>query len=314
MAVNKNKSIEEGYKEITTAILTAASKSIPKGRRKNYKPFWTPELESKVKSRKQARKHAEKDPSPKNRTEYKRLQACVKLETKKAKRERWQKTCGELDLAQQGHKAWKLLHNLEGKKKKKNAGIWHTDKEIHTDKKKATILNKYFATVNKKRRRKALDSALQDILKQKERNQKNIHEVFELEFTMGELNIAMKKLKPRKAPGPDKITNEMLLNLNNESKMKILSFINRTWQDSNIPKAWRTATITPILKPGKKENESSSYRPISLTLSLGKLAERMVNSRLYWWLEQANIHNRNQQDFVKPCVLRTNSAALSNKP
>ena len=37
-------------------------------------------------------------------------------------------------------------------------------------------------------------------------------------------------------------------------------------------------------KKGKPSEDLSSYRPIPLTSVLGKLAERMINSRLYWWL------------------------------
>ena len=293
-------SIEEEYREITRIILSTAVKTIPKGRRKRFKPFWTPELEAKVKERKHFRKLAEKAPTPQNRTQYNKLSAEVKLETKKAKKDRWQKTCAEIDLSQHGHKAWKLLHNLEGKKKRSNPKAWQTEKgEIVSDKRKATILNTHFASVNRKQRRKRLDKGIHRILKQKEKRRNTVHEVFNKNFTSGELELALKKLKQRKAPGPDKITNEMLLHLGSKGKRKILEFINRTWQKSYLPKAWRTATITPILKPGKPEGSPASYRPISLTSSLGKLAERMVNSRLYWWLEQTQTLNLNQAGFRK---------------
>ena len=69
-------------------------------------------------------------------------------------------------------------------------------------------------------------------------------------------------------------------------KLYLLDFINRTWRDRALPAAWRTATINPILKKGKKAGDPRNYRPISLTSSIGKLAERMVNYRLYWWLEK----------------------------
>ena len=83
----------------------------------------------------------------------------------------------------------------------------------------------------------------------------------------------MKKLKSRKSPGPDGITNEMLRNLGTVSKQVLLVLFNKTWREGKLPTAWRTAHIKPILKKGKPANDPKSYRPISLTSCMGKLAE-----------------------------------------
>ena len=45
------------------------------------------------------------------------------------------------------------------------------------------------------------------------------------------------------------------------------------------------ACIVPILKPGKVGSDPSSYRPITLTSVLCKIMERMVTSRLVYFLE-----------------------------
>ena len=68
-----------------------------------------------------------------------------------------------------------------------------------------------------------------------------------------------------------------------------------------MPKEWLTAKIVPILKQGKTAGKPKSYRPISLTSCVGKLAERMVNNRLYWWLEKNKILNDSQAGFRKGC-------------
>ena len=115
------------------------------------------------------------------------------------------------------------------------------------------------------------------------------------------MDRAFKKLKTKKAPGPDKITNEMLLKLGNKAKIILLKFINKTWAEGYIPKAWRTANIKPIPKKDKPANEPNNFRPISLTSSIGKLAERMVNHRLYRWLEDNNIIDNSQAGFRKGC-------------
>ena len=55
--------------------------------------------------------------------------------------------------------------------------------------------------------------------------------------------------------------------------------------------------MMPVHKPGKKRNEASSYRPISLTSCIGKTMERMINTRLSWYLESNNIITPEQAGF-----------------
>jgi len=123
--------------------------------------------------------------------------------------------------------------------------------------------------------------------------------LFEEDFNIVELCQALRKLKQKKAPGPDKIHNEMLFNLGTKGKEVLCRLVNTTWRTSGIPKAWRTAQIIPLLKKGKPPGEAKSYRPISLTSCIGKLAERMVNNRLYWYLENSNSLNPHQAGFRK---------------
>ena len=105
--------------------------------------------------------------------------------------------------------------------------------------------------------------------------------IFEDPLTLGELDSALSKLKMRKSPGPDKIHNEMLQNLDEKGKSLVLKLFNRTWTEGTLPKAWKLATITPVLKPGKKANDPKNYWPILLTSCLGKLCELILNHRLY---------------------------------
>ena len=121
--------------------------------------------------------------------------------------------------------------------------------------------------------------------------------IFDDPLTSRELNIAVRQLKKGKSPGPDKIHYEMLQNLGSKGMAMVLNLFNRTWKDGCLPKAWKLATITPILKKGKTANNPKSFRPISLTSCLGKLCERIMNSRLYWWLESSGLISQFQAGF-----------------
>ena len=301
--IPSGKSIEETYKLMTSAILESAKNTIPKGNRKRYKPFWNEELEKASKERKQLRKEIEEaaNPSRELKTAYNRATGKVRHLSKTSKRERWRDTCRKLDLNKDSKKAWKLLDNMSGSNKKTNPQPIQFDGKTTTNaRKKATIFNRTFAKINKSSKRTALDKALFKLFKKKKNRPSNIA-AFDKVFSETELEAALKKLKVCKAPGADKIKNEMIINLGLEAKRILLNFINRTWTESSLPSAWRTAIINPVLKKGKTAGDPKNYRPISLTSCIGKLAERMVNYRLYWWLENNHVLNQAQAGFRRGC-------------
>ena len=96
------------------------------------------------------------------------------------------------------------------------------------------------------------------------------------------------------APGPDEIHNLMIKNLPTECKEYLLQTLNDFWTSNQFPQLWLESTILPISKPGKDRTKPTSYRPISLTSTLCKLNERMVNRRLTWTLDQKECWNNIQ--------------------
>ena len=99
-------------------------------------------------------------------------------------------------------------------------------------------------------------------------------------FSTQELDTQIQNLKMRKAPGPDGVCGEHIRHLGPIAKAALLDLINRSWLRSEVPSSWKRARIIPIIKTGKDPQKTSSYRPISLTSHIAKLAERMVGARL----------------------------------
>ena len=132
--------------------------------------------------------------------------------------------------------------------------------------KKAEAFNKHISNVSKSTWRTNQDKALWKQFKLHEKSPTCNDLPFEQDFSLQELDKSIRRAPQKKAPGPDKITNEMIAHLGKVAKTKLLSFINRTWRESKLPTQWRTAKITPILKKGKPARlpSTSSYRPISL--------------------------------------------------
>ena len=293
-----NRSIDDTNDLFTSNILEAAKKSIPRGCRANFKPFWNEQLQQATEVKNQARREYEKDTSNlEKKVAYNRAVAKSKIITKEAKKEAWTTKCEGLNLQNGGREAWNLLNNLSGEKRRENPKPLNTETEkLTSDFKKAEHFNKYYASVNKSSKKTDLDRSLIGLLKTKEKDLMN-PSIFDDPLTSEELSTALRQLKKGKSPGPDKIHNEMLQNLGSKGMALVLNLFNRTWKEGCLPKAWKLATITPILKKGKTANNPKSFRPISLTSCLGKLCERIMNSRLYWWLESSGLISQFQAGF-----------------
>ena len=108
-------------------------------------------------------------------------------------------------------------------------------------------------------------------------------------LTLGELQRALKKMRPRRSPGPDGIINEMLIHLGSAAVCKLLQIYNHSGEQGVHPQIWQEATMIPILKKGKDPKKANSYRPVSLTSCVVKTMERIVNERLKWYLETKDL-------------------------
>ena len=299
---------------IVKAMLDASAESIPRGCRKNYKPFWNAEIDEAMNRRETARKALEDDDSEPNKINFNKQCALVRKTINSAKRNTWATTTGNLNLTQGGAKAWSLLNNLSGENRRQNPKPIITENEtIIEDQKKAEKFNKHFASINRSSKLSEQDKTKLKNLKSREKTPSVPISTFQQTFTDSELKRAMKKLKNHKAPGPDHVHNEMLKLLDSNGRKAILFLINLTWRTGDIPKMWRNAILTPILKKGKPQDDFNSYRPISITSCLGKLAERMVNSRLYWWLETSGQLSKYQAGFRAGCRTEDQLFRLSQR-
>ena len=99
------------------------------------------------------------------------------------------------------------------------------------------------------------------------------------------------------AVGPDEIHYGFLKQLPSCSLDFLLQAFNEVWFSGNFPTSWKQATIIPIPKPGKDNTDPSNYRPIALTSCLCKTLERMINTRLIWFLENNGLITNFQCGF-----------------
>lgn len=104
-------------------------------------------------------------------------------------------------------------------------------------------------------------------------------------------------IKPKKAPGYDLITGEVLRNLSSKAILKLTAIINASFRLRYVPNLWKVAEVIMIAKPGKPLHEANSYRPISLLPTMSKVFEKLFLKRLKPILEDNKLIPDHQFGF-----------------
>lgn len=112
-----------------------------------------------------------------------------------------------------------------------------------------------------------------------------------------EIKNLIQKLKIKKSPGHDQITNKILQHLPKKSIILLTYIFNSMLRMSYFPLIWKLSIIILIHKPNKPKNEPSSYRPISLLPVLGKLFEKVMLKRIRPILKSQKIIPNTQFGF-----------------
>ena len=102
----------------------------------------------------------------------------------------------------------------------------------------------------------------------------------------------------------------MLKHLPSKSHQALLDIFNDIWETGKFPESWELYTIIPVPKPRKDHTEPINYRPIALTTCLCKTLERMINTRLVWYLESNNLISPVQSGFRSERITNDNLIRL----
>ncbi len=116
-------------------------------------------------------------------------------------------------------------------------------------------------------------------------------------FTAGDLEDALDKAAAGKAPGPLGLPVELFTKGGRRVRTCLLSIFNTSWQSAAIPSAWRSRSVSPVLKNGKSPTQSSSYRPIALLEPDFKLMLEMMRSRIELHVETQGLLSAAQCGF-----------------
>lgn len=107
---------------------------------------------------------------------------------------------------------------------------------------------------------------------------------FDTPFVKEEFELVFYSSNKKSSPGPDQIDYKILSHLPESYRSTLLSILNDIFQKGDFPEDWKSSIVYMIPKstPGK-------FRPISLTLCLLKMLERLVLLRLNWRIKSKHI-------------------------
>ena len=285
--------------KICKTLIETAKKFIPRGKIKKYKPFWSKELQQLKTEREKARLKAEEDKTRESILEWKRKAAIFKKTLLNVKRNNYDDFVKNLDYRKDSHKVYSYMASMKKENRPKEP-LLYKNKKIVDELKIAAIFNTNYTSSKLTKQMKQEQKIMKiDIKKQKSNEKQNLSstdEIFYKPFTHSEINSAIHKLNNDKSPGPDNIHPEFIKHLGYKARTALLNFFNLVWNTS-VPANWKKAIIIPVLKPGKSARDISNYRPISLTSHIAKLMERMISTRLNWFLETNNLISPAQAGF-----------------
>lgn len=213
-----------------------------------------------------------------------------RYEIRKVKRTNWRNSCSKSE-------PWDVINKIAFDKIKSKENIDYIDTAngpITDTNQMCTIIQKRFFPA---------DETTLDTVKQRNTrlaaDRQYMNNNFDSPITLSEINTVLKEHNPDKAPGYDQITLRQWKIIFEFQPRNLLNALNRCFFSGYFPRIFKRATISLIRKPGKRSNEVSSFRPISLLPVMGKIFEAIINKRLIYYLHEQEHINSNQYGFVK---------------
>ena len=291
----------EAYNFLIDNILESANNSIPKtsgNPKRPPVPWWNEKCALLRKITRKCYRRFKTSGSSESKIAYLRNQAKQRKYFKKIKKDSWIHYINGINSKVPATQIWKKIKKLSGKYVRSPLPSLKIDNVIITNEKEvAEKLGCHFANIS------SAENYSEEF--RQARNREIIVEIpaddqqpYNRRFTLKELNDPLTKAEPS-APGDDNILYEMLSHLPEHAKKFLLKIINAIWISGILPGSWKIALTIPIKKPHKDPYQTSSYRPIALTSCVCKIMEKMVNTRLTWYLESNNYISDFQYGFRK---------------
>ena len=283
--------------DFTTILLNSADGCVPKTSgqpRRTPVPWWTKECGDAIRARERAFKKFDRRSTTENLIAFKKARAFARRTIKEAKAVSWRTFVSSLNRFTPMTQVWARIKRIAGRfssvplpvLRVNNTDVLHPSDVAEVIGRALYERCRGGSTDTRARLPAPVDFSTAE------------NTAYNEPFTITELESAISSLRSV-SEGPDSIHNDMLRRLPAVALEALLATFNSLWETGTFPETWREATVIPILKAGKSGLDPLHYRPISLTSSLSKLMEKMVNVRLSWFLEHHGVFTNAQCGFRK---------------
>lgn len=100
------------------------------------------------------------------------------------------------------------------------------------------------------------------------------------EITHDEIEHAIRKLKNKKSPGPDRICNEVIKNLKNILTPFYQTLFNKILSVATLPHIWKTSKLILTFKGKGEKHDLNNYRTLAMQCTQFKLLSMILNNRI----------------------------------
>ena len=298
-------SVDSQFEEFHEKLLAEIDHFLPKRTRKinprsvRREPWVSPGLLISIKHcKKLYRKYLKNQSNKQIYAKYKRYNTELKRTKRAAMKQHYNSKCTE--HRENTRKLWQTINQVIKKKNNKTEVIEALIIENLQVTNGSQIVNefgKYYSTIGKKlaqgmpRPRRTISSYLSAV----ENNQKSI---FLTPVTEVEIHKIISKLLPKHSSGLDNINNKILKELGDLIIYPLTKICNNSLCKGVFPMAMKQAKVVPLYK-SKSRERTTNYRPISLLLTLSKIVEKLMYSRVYKFLCSTNQLYVSQYGFRK---------------
>ena len=122
------------------------------------------------------------------------------------------------------------------------------------------------------------------------------HNLTPFHATVNEVKDQIKVININKSSGLENLSNRVLKDAFMTVPYRLTALINCSFETCIVPSAWKTAIIVPIFKSGDTKSVSN-YRPIALTPTPCKIAEKLVHKHVYNFIDHHGILTDKQGGF-----------------
>ena len=125
-------------------------------------------------------------------------------------------------------------------------------------------------------------------------NEATIHQYWQVtcdfQITEQQLQRAIDKLAPNKAPGPDEVPNKVLKKSYKEIRHHLLALAQASLDTGHFPTCFKRTSTAILRKPNKPDyTKPNAYRPIALENTIGKVLESVIAEMISYLTEKFHL-------------------------